>query len=111
MALNRFKLLMVAALFSVSAAQSTAVAADDKSRAAFGVTQWTDGWTDKENAIWDELAARYGAADVSIARKMFPRASVDTYAYREAVYWLQDQQNTRLDRDKGNSYTKTYRER
>ena len=70
-----------------------------------------DAWAARDNAIWHELAEAYGATEASIARKMFPRASVDIYVYRDAVYWLQDKQNTRLDRDKGNSYTQTIRER
>ena len=89
------------AVFVASMAQLNPVAAADRD----------NGWTDREDAIWHELAEVYGAAEVSIARNMFPRASVDTYVYREAVYWLQDKQNTRLDRDRGNSYTGTFRER
>jgi len=54
-------------------------------------------------AVWNELAAKYGAADVSIVRNMFPRASVDVYVHRDAAVWLQDQQDTRLDRDKGDT--------
>ena len=101
MALSRVMPLMVAAVFVASAARLTPAAAADNG----------NGWTDRENAIWHELAEQYGAADVSIARNMFPRASVDIYVYREAVYWLEDKRNTRLDRDKGNSYTGTFRER
>jgi hypothetical protein len=36
---------------------------------------------------------------------MFPRASVNTGVYIQAVEWLQDQQNIKLDRQKGNSYS------
>jgi hypothetical protein len=106
MTLARVTRLVIAALLAVSASLPTQ-AAEGKPLP----TDTGDGWTDRENAIWNELAERYGVADVSIARHMFPRASVDIYVYRDAVSWLQDQQNTRLDRDKGTSYTNTYRER
>jgi hypothetical protein len=93
-----------ATILAVSATLPTPAAAEDK--------PWpinTDnGWTNRENGVWNELAARYGTGDVSLARNMFPRASVDTYQYRNAVDWLQDQQDTRLDRDKG---TNTVRQR
>ena len=108
MALNHITPLVVAVLFAATV-QLTPAAAENKLWPTD--TDTGNGWTDRENGIWNELAERYDAADVSIARKMFPRASVDIYAYRQAVYWLQDQQNTRLDRAIGNSYTDTYRER
>ena len=104
MVLSRAALLVVAAIFAVSATVPTAATAEDKPR----TTNADNGWTNREGSVWNELAAKYGAADVSIARNMFPRASVDVYVYRDAVVWLQDQQDIRLDREKG---TNTVRER
>jgi hypothetical protein len=95
--LSRAAPFVVAAIFAVSATLPTPAVAEDK----IWPTNTDNGWTNRENAVWNELAARYGAGDVSIARNMFPRASVDMYVYRNAVDWLQDQQDTRLDRDKG----------
>jgi hypothetical protein len=96
--------LVFAAILTVSATLATPSTAEDKPR----TTNADNGWTNRESAVWNELAAKYGAADVSIARNMFPRASVDVYVYRDAVVWLQDQQDIRLDREKG---TNTVRER
>jgi hypothetical protein len=103
-ALSRVASLVVAVIFVVGATLSTPAAAENKS----WPTNTDSGWTNRENAVWNELAAKYGEADVSIARNMFPRASVDVYVYRDAVVWLQDQLDTRLDRDKG---TNTVRDR
>jgi hypothetical protein len=102
MVLSRAALLVVAAIFTVSATLPSPAA--DKT----WPTNTDNGWTNRENAVWNELATKYDAADVSIARNMFPRASVDVYVYRDAVVWLQDRQDTRLDRDKG---TNTVRDR
>jgi hypothetical protein len=99
MFLSRVAPSAVATIFAASVTLSTPAAAEDKP----WPTNTDSGWTNRENAVWNEFAAKYGEADVSIARNMFPRASVDMYVYRDAVDWLQDQQDTRLDRDKGTS--------
>ena len=102
--LSRVAPLVAAAIFVVSTTLPTPAAAADKP----WPTNTDNGWTNRENAVWNELAAKYDAADVSIARNMFPRAAVDVYVYRDVVVWLQGQQDTRLDREKG---TNTMRER
>ena len=101
---SRLAPFVVVTILTVGATLPTAAAAEHK--------PWPintdDGWTNRENTVWNELAARYGSGDVLIARNMFPRTSVDMYEYREAVDWLQEQQDARLDRDKG---TNTVRQR
>jgi len=72
-------------------------------------TNTDDRVTNTENRYWNQLIDRYGAADTAIARNMFPRAPWDPSLYRQAVDWLQEQENIRLDRQRGNSYSYSYR--
>ena len=42
-------------------------------------TDTGSSWTDRENAVWNELAARYGAAEVSaICSRVLPSTSTCT---------------------------------
>lgn len=87
--------LLVASTTFVTGLVSTPLSAAEASKP--WPTDTGNSWTDREIAVWNELAARYGAAEVSIARNMFPRASVDVSVYRDVVYWLQDQQDAQSD--------------